>query len=441
MTTISNEIRKSSSALRGASLSVFAVAALWGVAGSAHAAEASESGGASVRRLVQGAFEPVKEVSVRKPAFLRTLTRQDGSVSLYVSSFGLLNGGEVFELTGAERLLEEGFAPQIQTLISGLKWPNELNPVEFPATHGSGYVTIGDGFLVPTKQTGAVVMVHRESGAVFQVSREKKGWFYHRAITSDWDGDGDQDLLSARANVPLFGGKPTGELVVFENPGHMDSPWKETVIAQGPDVMFELEDFDGDGLPEVVATQFFSQRLAIYKRDSLSQPLEQVFVDDTLGKAFDVSVVDLNGDGRKDLLVTNHQDDEKAAVFAYEVPGDLRSSSGYVRHTMFEGFETRQRGPNAGSPGSALAFFPDRTQLGGKPWILVAGDATQRAHVLKPTATSDSSWAYEMTDLIATGSTVGQCAVSDLNGDGLVEILVPAYDKDTIHVLSFKPAE
>lgn len=433
-------VRNGSIGTWGLGLAVVAAASTLSCPFSLGRAEANEMRDAFASGLVQGDFVPVREFRVRKPAFLRTLTRQDGSVSLYVSSFGLLNGGEVFELAGAERLLEEGFAPQLQTFLGGLKWPNELNAVEFPATHGSGFATVADGFLVPTKQTGAVVMVHLESGALFQVSREKRGWFYHRAITSDWDGDGDQDLVAARANVPVFGGKPTGELVLFVNPGHMESPWKEVVIVQGPDVMFELEDFDGDDLPEVVATQFFSQELVIYKRDSLTQPLERVFVDDTLGQAFDVSVADLNGDGRKDLLVTNHQDDEKAAVFAYEVPGDLHNSGGFVRHTLVKGFVTRAQGTNAGSPGAAVAFFPDSAQRMGKPWILVAGDATQRAHLLKPISLQESSWAYEVTDIIDTGSTVGQCAVSDLNGDGLVEILVPAYDKDTVHVLSFRPA-
>ena len=43
-------------------------------------------------------------------------------------------------------------------------------------------------------------------------------------------------------------------------------------------------------------------------------------VDDDLGAGFDLSLIDLNNDGRLDILATNHENDERAGVFAYEIP-------------------------------------------------------------------------------------------------------------------------
>jgi hypothetical protein len=105
------------------------------------------------------------------------------------------------------------------------------------------------------------------------------------------------------------------------------------------------------------------------------------------GAAFDVRLEDLNKDGRVDLLVTNHQATiEESAVFAYELPANIRTDP-FVRHVLARDFETRQPGGNQGtpprredtcaapcltvslglaSPGSALAFYPVVNETAGK---------------------------------------------------------------------------
>ena len=47
--------------------------------------------------------------------------------------------------------------------------------------------------------------------------------------------------------------------------------------------------------------------------------LKQAVLDDTIGPAFDVQTVDLNNDGRLDLLVTNHVDN---ATSSYQSGGE-----------------------------------------------------------------------------------------------------------------------
>jgi hypothetical protein len=82
--------------------------------------------------------------------------------------------------------------------------------------------------------------------------------------------DGHKAILAARATKPLFGpGK--GELVLFDMPTVANPfaayalPWRETVLVNGPDVMFHLTDLDdADGTVEVFAAEFFSRKLTMH---------------------------------------------------------------------------------------------------------------------------------------------------------------------------------
>ena len=59
-------------------------------------------------------------------------------------------------------------------------------------------------------------------------------------------------VLTARARKPLFG-PAEGELVLLEMPrvnaplAEQNLPWRETVLAKGPDVMFEVGKLAGHG--------------------------------------------------------------------------------------------------------------------------------------------------------------------------------------------------
>ncbi len=391
-------------------------------------------GMASAGLATEGQFVLRNEIEITKPAFLRTVTRADGTPSLFVSSFKVFGSGEVFQIPNADRLLNSEELIEVQSTLQDVTWPNEVRELQFPNSFGNDFVSVADGFLVPGRSTGGVHLVNRETGDSAKISTDKRGWFYHRAITRDWDNDGLNDVISARAKTSLFGGESQAELVWFKNPGNLDQAWQEEVIVQGPGVMFEIADLNGDNEVEILATQFFSQRFVVYSKvDGAYVP---VYTDDTLGKAFDLELADINNDGRTDVLVTNHEDDERAAVFTYEIPSDLTGE--WTRHTLYEGFETRQPGPNQGSPGNAVAIHPDQNDTSGKPWILVSGDGTQRAHILKPTSEDAGNWDYEKTDILDAGATVGLSSAADLNGDGLLEVMVPSYDKNVIYVFEFE---
>lgn len=217
-----------------------------------------------------------------------------------------------------------------KTVSTKVDWPNQIT--EVPAEiFGADYVSIGAGFLVPGRSTGSVDIVNLADGNTFPISKQKKGWFYHRVIWHDMNGDGRLDAVTARAKKPIFGGSD-GEIVWLEQPANPLSAWPEHFITKGPDVNFVLEDLDNDGQVEIIGADFFSKKLTVHWLNAGTW--EGRTIDATLGAAFDLERVDLNGDGIKDLLVTNHEADaSKAGIFAYEIPTDWKLAS-WTRHTL-----------------------------------------------------------------------------------------------------------
>ncbi len=380
------------------------------------------------------------KLEVSKPAFLSLEeTGSSGGKSLIVSSFNPFGGDRitVVEDVGSH-MANPGGATFVD--MGAVRWPNETRMVPGEMLSGGAdgeLLAVAGGFLVPGKSTGAITLVGMASKRQFKITHDKKGWFYHRVEFVDMNGDGRLDVLTARATKPIIGASK-GELVWLEHPADdaLAGAWKEHVLAEGPDVHFRLADLDGDGSAEIVATEFFSKRLSLWWREG--GRWEGRIIDDALGSAFDVQVVDLNRDGNFDLLVTNHEADAAAAVFAYVVPKDLRGGP-FERHTLLQGIETRQGGIRQASPGAAVAFQPYSKVSAGKPFILVNGDGSQRAHLLVPRSQDKGDWSYEERILLDAKATVGMSAVGDVDGDGWTEIFVPAYDKNEIHTFTFKP--
>ena len=117
--------------------------------------------------------------------------------------------------------------------------------------------------MLPGKSTGQIKLYDMSSGQLpvsgNQISERKFEWFYHRVRWFDVNGDGLQDIVTARAIDPLIYGQATGELIWYENPGN-------------------------DGYPEVVAAQYFTKKLVLYQTsDWNGGSVKSRIIDDTIG--------------------------------------------------------------------------------------------------------------------------------------------------------------
>jgi hypothetical protein len=96
-------------------------------------------------------------------------------------------------------------------------------------------------------------------------------------------------------------------------------------------------------------------------------------------------MVDLNGDGNRQLMVNNHEKkNDLTGIYAYEFPKDLMQDT-WERETIASNFKNAfsLTVPNM-SPGFAYAVYPNGQHKGERAHILVAGDGDHSAHCLYP---------------------------------------------------------
>lgn len=387
-------------------------------------------------------------IQVEKPAYTQVVERESGGIDLLVSIFDnditdkvilIEDIGEVFR--------KRNGTPLQKTIQPSVTWPNNISILE-GATPLTAAIA-GGFFNMPSRpdRTGAITLVRgKESKAI---TTYEKGWFYHQAEWKDVNKDGYLDIITARSNFnPLryvLGPalpkkhKVRGELIWLENPGNENfsssASWKSRLIVDGPEVHFSATDLDGDGENEWLAAESFQQRLRIY----LPSPSGYTprTISKSLGTLFKAEAVDLNNDQQLDLLVTNHVNTRKAGVFAFEVPKDLASGP-FKMHTLIQGIETRMTGRGQASPGEAIPVIPHKDHK-GKPWVVVSGDGSSRVHLLKPVSEELDDWRYTETVLLsAPGSITGGMAITDLDGDGWQEVIIPLHSHNEIKIVSLR---
>merc|ERR1712194_715930 len=96
-----------------------------------------------------------------------------------------------------------------------------------------------------------------------------------------------------------------------------------------------------------------------------------------------------------------------------------------------------------GSTSSPLGFKQSPMGLElrprGKPYVFVSGDNSNSIFCLVPNSEAASDWTYTKVELAFLGADIGRASIADTDGDGFVEIYVPAYDNDVIAVFKLGP--
>jgi len=352
-------------------------------------------------------------------------------------------------------------------LSSDFEWPNDA--VQLTSGQASEaqisekHLLVSYGFFFPGKRTGGVSLVDVSAGidkaSITELTEEKDTYFYHHSELVDMDGDGVADLVAARASKPIFGSNDA-ELVWVKNNG--DGTFGDTkVVAKGPDVAFRPVDLDGDGMVEFVSTEFFvNQELAAYTCSEATwsacaekQSVKRIVLDSNDGPYFDLDFVDLNGDGKMDILATaqQFQDADKKTVdgkvLAFEMPAKWDKEP-WVKHVLADGYLPQPKQPmGSGAPGTAVAFSPDANNQ-GKPTIVLSGDDGGVVDILTPASETTNDWKYtKKTIYTSTGTTqqgvrtVGRVLVADMDESGKPELYIPSYAENKLLLFSFDDAE
>lgn len=394
-------------------------------------------------------------------------------------------------------------------------WPNESDLVP-PGVVPFEAMVVPGGFLA-TPKPGRITLVNLddpkrgeyivvESGTGTPDCSAGKGagqirndrWFYHQALFHDMDGDGLKDLITARANLMpfLYQCPPVGELVWFRNPGaalKADVPWEIRVLVGlpaetgGPEVNMALSDLDADGVPEIIATHFFtSDNITVFGApaggqwkdvDPVRRPLRRKVIMTGQGRPFAVEPEDLNGDGRLEILTSNHQGDGCFEMTNDAIPGRVIALEQPASGKLFEEdwtvrilkdnirpnptFPKPVRGPGRLAPNRAIAFWPERRlEERDRPWIVVGGDEASKVWVLKPVSSKPDDWRYESVTIFDIndhyGANTTQTIALDPKGevistigglawrydrpgeDGMAEFYIPVFEARQVHIFSFR---
>eukprot|EP00750_Incisomonas_marina_P020970 INCI4122.3.p1 GENE.INCI4122.3~~INCI4122.3.p1 ORF type:complete len:251 (-),score=47.91 INCI4122.3:1711-2463(-) len=130
------------------------------------------------------------------------------SVALFTTSFDALAADEVTVITDFGATVTAGGSYDDQVVETSTSWPNMVRMLP-EAEFSAPSLLVAGGFLVPGKTTGSIDVFQFDEAtgsatptAHFKVSTDKKGYFYHNAVMHDMDGDGDNDIVAARATDP-----------------------------------------------------------------------------------------------------------------------------------------------------------------------------------------------------------------------------------------------
>ena len=249
--------------------------------------------------------------------------------------------------------------------------------------------------------------------------------------TGDLNGDGRPDLVAANLGTPgvsvLLNTTATGAMTPSFAPESTI-----TILPTALNQAVTVADLNGDGKPELIVTPMNGLVSVLLNTTapgattpsfSVLPRLATGLVPAPIGGWAGTAVADLNGDGRPDLIVPNRVADEAAVIFLNTtVPGAATPS-----------FAAAQDFTTGDAP-SAIASADVNGD--GRADLLVANEGDDQASVLLNTTVPGAATpSFAAAQDFATGDAPSAIASADVNGDGRADLLVANEGDDQASVL------
>lgn len=373
---------------------------------------------------------------------------------------------------------EVGWGNQVQYLAPGSP---EID-LPFPAIVGvSGRFPTAPRFAVPSVPGKVFILNATELPAsVVQLSEDEPScadcdgcancgceWYYQQFIFYDVDEDGDEDILSVRTRDQMCNPLPIfppftflSEFVAFLQPEDpVEGEWEllvlhdfDQVVDRGSLGFFSFVDLDAElaaddegsasihPTPELVYGEFNGLSVNVYSVGlgetwvSEGKSVFRSVVDDTLGQMYSAQVVDVNRDGKGDIVATTHTTREDNGIYAYDVLGDFRSEPhlDVVRYPLATNFSVVGREPSQFRirPSDFVVAVQRNNK---KPELVIGTDGGGQAVQLKAKNNSPNSWEYESTALAELGCDFLTPIAYDLDGDRKSEVSISCLGEGRIY--------
>ena len=250
------------------------------------------------------------------------------------------------------------------------------------------------------------------------------GVYCHELVLGDFNGDGRSDLACTDTN--------NSRVCWLEHPADPAQPWPVHTIDSRAGEGAAVADLDGNGMPDVVAGQYWYANAgngASWTPHRYATQQGPVLSAGDFTNFEKISMLDLNGDGRTDIFATLFASSPQGQVWAFLAPQSpatqpwtaVQIDPGplFAVHSQkaaaFDGTATPQVAIGESDPGG--------WDFGRNP------DTRLLLYRLIGSAASPSGWEKTTLDV---GVSAHEMAVADINGDGRPDLVGHAENADLL---------